>query len=84
MATQVVDRANAERCGAEFEMSPGQRAAVRYCDACGAQMVVAAEARPIPLVWGAIWFCDACALTLSAGEADRLAREWALRGVPLS
>ena len=78
-------RAGAALSGALDDVSAGQPAPVRHCDACGAEVVlVGAEAKGVPVRWGDAWFCDDCVRTLPEAEIEGRTGEIALRGVPLS
>jgi len=57
--------------------------ATRTCEGCETVIYVSHEEvsqRP----WKSVWFCDYCRRTLPEKKIERLTREIALLGVPLS
>ena len=58
-------------------------AAIRICEDCGAVIHTDHEAAS-HMSWKGAWFCENCQHKLPEEEIERVAREVALRGVPLS
>jgi hypothetical protein len=56
----------------------------RHCEACGALVHVHLDMKAPLARWGEVWFCDQCLRALAADKVAHIARETALRGVPLS
>lgn len=84
MATQTLVQGQVEMRGAAGAAALGWGAGIRSCDACGMVVLVAAGDRRQAQGWGGILLCNGCTRALPAAEVERLACEWALRGVPLS